>query len=850
MNRKIRMKIGSQRGTGKLGTFSGVFTPSILTILGIILFRRLGYVVGTAGLWQTMVIIALANLISILTSFSLSAIATNFRVKGGGDYYLISRTLGIEFGGAIGIVLFLAQAVSIAFYCIGFGEALAGIFALSGDYTARLIAAGAASVIFAFAWQGADWATRLQFIIMLVLGAALVAFFAGALGRFDPGLVSGNLAPRPGGPGFWVIFAIFFPAVTGFTQGVSLSGDLRDPGRSIPTGTFLAVGLSLVVYFGAAILFAGALSGTELVSDYDAMRRATPWGWLIDAGVIAATLSSAMASFLGAPRILQALAADRVIRFLAPFAVGVGPSNNPRRGVLLSALIAFTTIALGNLNLIAPVVSMFFLISYGLLNYATYFEARAASPAFRPRFRWFDKRLSLVGAIGCLAVMLAINPTAGVVSVSLLFAIYQYLKRTAGPSRWADGSRAYLFKRVRDHLFEMASTVEHDRDWRPQILAFSKANSGREHVLRFASWIEGGSGLTTAVEIVEGDRETVNRERVVRRKALEKEVADYGVKAFPLAVGAKDVRTGLEYLLQCYGIGPMKANIVLLNWFDQLPGEGDIEEERQYGRYLRETIRLGCNLVVVDSEKSEWGRLIKLPSEERRIDVWWWGTATGRLNLLLAYLMTRTEEWRDASIRVLTPRRKRSRGNSEEQLRQILEAVRIDAEPIVVDNVNLDVLVENSADAAMVFVPMMIRGNQPIDPFGERLEKLLKQLPVVALSIAAEDIQLIAEPDDGKHAEIAEAAEAVEDAGRELRSAEKEAANAAAELESAKRRLHVIENSGLSASLNDRKTAENDLTAAEEADRQARKRLESALKLSGRVNDQAEEKGFHPKPKE
>lgn len=848
MKQKINIRVGSERGSGTLGTFSGVFTPSILTILGIIFFRRLGYVVGIAGLWQAVVVIALANLISILTSISLSAIATNFRVKGGGDYYLISRTLGVEFGGAIGIVLFLAQAVSIAFYCIGFGEALAGIFAFHGDYTARMIAAAAAVVIFLFAWQGADWATRLQFFIMVVLGGALVAFFAGAIGRFDSGILSQNLAPSANGPGFWVIFAIFFPAVTGFTQGVSLSGDLRDPGRSIPIGTFMAVGLSMVVYFGAAILFAGALPGADLISDYEAMRRTTSWGWLIDAGVIAATLSSAMASSLGAPRILQALAADRVIRLLKPFAAGVGPSNNPRRGVLLSAVIAFTTIALGNLNLIAPVVSMFFLISYGLLNYATYFEARASSPSFRPRFRWFDRRLSLFGALGCFAVMLAINLTAGVVSLALLFAIYQYLKRTAGPSRWADGSRAYLFKRVRDHLFEMASSAEHDRDWRPQILAFSKANKRREHVLRFASWIEGGSGLTTAVEIVEGDRETIRLESEPRRKALEKELAEHGVKAFSLTVGARDVRTGLEYLLQCYGIGPMKANIVLLNWFDQLPGE-DLSEERQYGRYLRETIRLGCNLVVVDSEKREWDTLIGLPAEGRRIDVWWWGTATGRLNLLLAYLMTRTDEWRDASIRLLTPRGKKSREKSEEQIQQILEAVRIDAESVVVDNVDLDVMVEHSADAAIVFVPMILRGNQPVDPFGERLEPLLSRLPVVALSIAAEDIRLLAEPDEGKPAEIAAAAEAADEAARALNAAEKGAESAAGILEAAKKKLTDIENSKKDVLLEARSEAEAAVAAADQAARRAEKELEAARTKAGQAVDRAEETGFRSKPK-
>jgi len=417
---------------GTLGTFAGVFTPSILTILGIILFLRLGYVVGQAGLARGLIIIALANAISVLTTFSLSAIATNLKVRGGGDYYLISRTLGVEFGGAIGVVLCLAQSVSVGFYCIGFGEAMANILPASSPFLPQIIAALAVSFLFIFAWLGADWATRFQYVVMGALAAALISFFAGGLAQWDRATLVHNWASTPSGQSFWILFAIFFPAVTGFTQGVSMSGDLKDPGKSLPLGTFCAVGISILVYFAVAVVFAAALPGEKLSSDYGAMGRVAALGFLVDAGVVAATLSSAMASFLGAPRILQSMARDRIFPFLLAFAQGSGPANNPRRGVLLSAGIAFATIALGNLNVIAPVVSMFFLVSYGLLNYATFYEARAASPSFRPRFRWFDRRLSLVGWLACLGVILAINLAAGAVAVAVLFAIYQYLSRSAG----------------------------------------------------------------------------------------------------------------------------------------------------------------------------------------------------------------------------------------------------------------------------------------------------------------------------------------------------------------------------------------------------------------------------------
>jgi amino acid transporter len=299
----------------KLGTFAGVFTPSVLTILGIILFLRLGFVVGEAGLGRALIIIALANAISILTSLSLSAIATNLRVKGGGDYYVISRTLGPEFGGALGLVLFLAQSVSIAFYCIGFGEALAAIVPAAWALSPRLAAAGAVSALFVLAWLGADWATRFQYVVMALLIAALASFYTGAFSQWDAQQVVLDWSAPAGAQPFWVVFAIFFPAVTGFTQGVSMSGDLKDPGRSIPRGTFLAVGISIVVYFTVAILFAGVLPEAVLRGDATAMKRVARFGVLVDAGVMAATLSSAMASFLGGPRILQSLAGDRIFAF-------------------------------------------------------------------------------------------------------------------------------------------------------------------------------------------------------------------------------------------------------------------------------------------------------------------------------------------------------------------------------------------------------------------------------------------------------------------------------------------------------------------------------------------------------
>ena len=736
----------STRGT--LGTFAGVFTPSVLTILGIILFLRLGFVVGNAGLLSTLIIIGIATTVSVLTSISLAAIATNITVKGGGDYYLISRTLGTEFGGAIGIVLFLAQAVSIAFYAIGFGEALSGIAGWSAGWVPQAVAGAAVLLLFGFAWAGADIASRFQFVVMAFLIAALVSFFVGAFRSFD-GEAMRSMATSGGGElGFWTLFAIFFPAVTGFTQGVSMSGDLRDSGRSLPRGTFAAVGLSTIVYVAVAVLLAGTVSERVLMDDPRAMRFPAAVGWLIDAGVIAATLSSAMASFLGAPRILQSLAADRVFPALRFFAAGHGPTGNPRRGVALSLVIALGTIALGNLNVIAPIVSMFFLISYGLLNYATWFEARADSPSFRPRFRWFDRRLSLLGALACLGAMLAISPAAGLAAAAVLFGLYQYLKRTAGPARWADGTRSYAFRQIREHLLAMGDEPEHPRDWRPLVLAFSKDDRRRAQLLRFASWIEGGSGLTTAVHILEGEGSGQARRRRRAEDNLHAALADQGLEAFPLVITAPDLRCGFDLLTQAYGIGPLRANLVLLNWHEEAPGRSSRRQVKAYGAHLTESFRLGCNVVVLKAGVKEGEALGEAPPAERRIDVWWWEDDSSELALLLAYLMTRTADWSGAAIQVVVARRGRQRVPIT-RFRQTLADYRIAAEPKVVEEDAPEHFVALSADAHLVFVPFRLKQHLPVDPFGRDPGELLEDLPVTALVLAAEDIVLDPEPDEG-----------------------------------------------------------------------------------------------------
>ena len=823
-----------ENGGGTLGTFAGVFTPSILTIMGIILFLRLGFVVGSAGLVNALTIVLIANAISILTSISLSAIATNLRVKGGGDYYLISRTLGVQFGGALGLVLFMAQSVSIAFYAIGFGEAVEAVLGIERPFLDQGIAAGAVALLFVLAWLGSDWATRFQYVVMAVLVAAVVAFYVGGLAKWDWNQLGDNMLPASEMP-FWAVFAIFFPAVTGFTQGVSMSGDLRDPGRSLPFGTFAAVGLSMVIYISVAVIFAATLPGAVLADDYSAMGRVSAVGWLISAGVIAATLSSALASYLGAPRILQSLAADRVFKVLDPFAKGHGPSNNPRRGVLLSTAIAFATIAMGKLNVIAPVVSMFFLISYGLLNYATYVEAQSDSPSFRPRFRWFDKRLSLLGGLLCLGAMLAINALAGAVAIALLFGLHHYISRRVDVERWAAGDRSRRLRRVRDDLHAVRERLDHPRDWRPVLLAFSEDPSRRHRLLRFASWIEGGSGFTTAVQLVPGAQRNLRKERDLVEKQLREEIKQAGVPAFARAVVAADLDQAVPTVLQASGLGPVRANTVLLNWFDG-PREDDEPGVREYGGHLRSALRLGLNLVILAAEEQDFDVLEHVKPRKRRIDVWYRENATGDLTLLLAYLMTRSDAFDDAGIRmfVQTPR-EGSREEALAALQEKLKRVRIDAEPILVDEVSPAAILEHSASSIAVFLPFRLDGELAKSPFGSNLDELAFGLGITAFVLGSQDIELDAEPEAGTHGEIAQAVDEADRSEKRVKQTDADAEKATEAVEAAAAKLESARAEGADEETLGKleKQLEESREAAERQRRRAAKARAKAESASG-----------------
>lgn len=717
------------------GTFGGVFTPCVLTILGVIMFLRFGQVVGQAGLLQCLLIILIAKVITVLTAFSLSATATNTRVKGGGAYYLISRSLGVEYGGAIGLVFFLAQAVSVAMYVVGFTEAFLVAFPQVG-LSPRVVASIVNGVVFVCVYIGAGWTIKMQYGILAVLVLSIVSFVAGALPQASAETLSANLQPSYlENSNFFVMFALFFPAVTGIMAGANMSGDLKDPGRSIPWGTLGAIVATALVYVGMAILLAASRPQSVLIEDTYVVESASRWPLLIVAGVFAATLSSALGSMMGAPRILQALAKDGIFPRLRPFSKGEGKSNEPRRAILLTVVIAQAGVMLGDLDLIAPVITMFFMITYGTLNLACFYEAFTGNPSFRPTFRFSHWSLALAGALGCLAVMLLMEPLWAVAAIACIGSLHWYVARQEIRSRWGDVQSGVAYERARKALLRLEEERYHPKNWRPSILALRRGRWEQGYrVAEYAFWLEGGRGIVTLAEVVEGEVEN----RMARRREEEDRLREYirseELDAFSAVVVEDDLVEGMKSLLQSHGIGGFRPNTLLIAWEDSEARAAELAETVQLARAFERSVVA----VRAYPGRGRW------TTPEGSIDVWWRGRKNGALMLIFAHVLTSTHGWRERPIRLLHA--VATEGKREAALKELNELIglaRVKATPEVIVAKDVAAAVkETSENAALVFLGLDPPASEDIKTWHAEVQSLVEPLGDVILVSNAGDVKL------------------------------------------------------------------------------------------------------------
>ena len=711
-------------------TFGGVFTPCTLTILGVIMFLRFGQVVGQSGLINAVIIVLLAKVITTLTTLSLSAVATNTRVQGGGAYFLISRSLGVEFGGAIGVVFYLAQTISVALYVIGFTEALVDVFPhLAGSF--RLVASVVNCAVFISVFIGAGWTIRIQYGILAALAVSLLSFYAGAATDFSMTTLRSNLSAHyVDGANFTVMFALFFPAVTGIMAGANMSGDLIDPGRSIPRGTLSAIGVTAVVYLSIAVLFAGSRTQPELVADNLIMKGIALSAPLVTLGVFAATISSALGSMMGAPRILQAFARDGIFKRMALFSKGSGKNLEPRRAIVLTFAISQVTIYLGDLDAIAPIITMFFLITYGLLNLASFYESYTNNPSFRPRFKASHWSSALLGTLGCVIVMFLIAPVWAIAAVISMVGLHSFISRKNVIARWGDVKSGVAFEQARKGLLRLEDEKYHPKNWRPIILALSGGTWNRINLVVYAHWLTAGHGILSLAHIIVGDLFEHLKRRENQERLLRKAIRSRELDAFPVVTVSETLNGGVISLLQDHGLGGIRPNTVMIGW------SANPERYEQFGSTLRTITLLGRSVVAL---KCGWTLDDSWTPPPGDIDVWWRGRENGSLMLLLAHLLRQNDRWRTKRIRILRAIADESgRGEAEAHMHRLLEESRIEAEPVaVVAKEVTRAIQETSAGAAVVFLGFKTPAEGSEHDFMRSVEGLCGDLRSVLLVSSA-----------------------------------------------------------------------------------------------------------------
>ena len=735
----------SQIQASGLGTFGGVFTPSILTILGVIMYLRFGWVVGNAGLIGTLIIVTISTSITFLTALSVCAIATDKVVRVGGAYYMISRSLGIETGGAVGISLYFAQAVSVALYTIGFAESLVkakvDLFGLSINFqdwglNQTYVALAVTVVVGILAVTSAELAIKAQYFIMAAIAISLLMF---ALGGPLPGVEPQRFAapPETALP-FWSVFAVFFPAVTGIMAGVNMSGDLKDPIKSLPTGTLAAVGTGYVIYMLLPIFLAMRADSANLIDQNVFVMQETAlkgFGFTMLLGVWGATLSSAIGSILGAPRVLQALARDGVLPPLFSFlGKGHGAEDEPRNGTWVSLAIAIAAVCVGDLNLIAPVLSMFFLTTYFVLNVSAAIEGFLQSPSFRPSFRvhW---SLSLLGAVGCLGVMFLIDALATLVAAIIVSGIYIWLQRRELETTWGDVRRGMWMALISQGIFQVEEQHEDTKNWRPHILVLSGAPQKRWSLIELADGFSHNRSLMTVSSVLpSGSRD------LKQQLNLERAIRDYlhkrGVKALVRVVTADDPFEGAVRLVETYGLGPLVPNTVVM-------GDSEQPERREsFCNAIAEIHASQRNLVIFhENQQQHFGF-------RRSIDVWWGGmqaNGNGSLMLLLAYLLRTDINWRNARIYLkLVVSDRAAAAAAKENLNELSKNLRINVIPkvIVAEGRPFNaILQQSSRNSDLVFLGMA----QPSENFTEYYESLQARvinLPSTVFVLAAPDFAI------------------------------------------------------------------------------------------------------------
>jgi solute carrier family 12 (potassium/chloride transporters), member 9 len=491
-----------------LGTFEGVYRPTILTILGVIMYLRQGWVVGHAGLLGAILIVLLTFTITGTAALSLSSITTNIRVRAGGVFSIISQSLGLEPGGSIGVPLYLGQALSSALYIYGFSEAWLYIFP---HHNQMLVAYCIFLVVFATTLISTSLAFRLQGLVMLVILASLTSI---GLGLTNLGGETMLHEPTLWGTfeagGFWVLFAIFFPAGTGIKVGASMSGALKNPRYSIPRGTLAAVATALIVYILMAIWYSLVADPGELRANFLVVVDKAAWGPLVLVGILASTFTATLSSLVAAPRVLQALGEHKIVPGHRHWGE-LTAKGEPRKAALFTGGLVACALLLGGLDQVAVLITMFFLLIYLTINIVILIEQSLGMISFRPLFR-VPRLVPFIGTVACLIAIFVISPTFALIALILILAIYVYLVQRRLETPW-ETVRSSIFVSLADWAAkQIARSPEeaNERSWKPDLLVPVESRSQIDGSFRFLHLLTEPKGSLKIVGIrvrpVDGDQ--------------------------------------------------------------------------------------------------------------------------------------------------------------------------------------------------------------------------------------------------------------------------------------------------------------------------------------------------------
>lgn len=684
---------------------------SISTILGAILFLRFGYAVGHQGFIGVIGIILLGHMVTVPTAMAVAEIATNQKVQGGGAYYIISRSFGLNIGAAIGITLFLSQAISTAFYVIAFSEAFDPLIRYL-HYTFNiplidkrwigLISMSLLSVLILS--RGANMGIKALYAVVALLFTSLLFFFLGKTTSPEQPFELNAQIRDP--DDFFFVFTIVFPAFTGLIAGLGLSGDLRNPGRSIPRGTMLATFGGLMVYVLVAYKLALSASPAELASDQLIMSKIALWGPIIPIGLAAASISSALGSIMVAPRTLQAIGMDRVFpgsRMNHWLARGKEKDNEPVNGALVSIIIGFVFVAFGDIDFVAQIISMFFMVTYGAICLISLMEHFAADPSYRPTFRsrWY---LSLIGAVTSFWLMFKMNAPYALLSLLIMGGIYAmvsgYKRQEMGLANLFRGV-VFQMSRQLQILAQRADKEDLNEHWRPFTICISQDTFMRRSAFDMLRWISLKYGFGTYIHYIKGflTDETNQQSKEVLKKLINLAAGSKN-RVYLDTIISPSYTSAIAQVIQLSGISGKGNNMILFEFSQNNPEA--LEEPLNTHDILYAT---GFDLCVLNTSYKGFGY-------KKQIHIWITPTDYDNANLmiLLGYIILGHPEWKDGIIKIFSIYRRDEAEGKTEELRQLIREGRL---PISLGNINLisaegkpvrDIIGDNSTDADLTII--------------------------------------------------------------------------------------------------------------------------------------------------